>query len=156
MHTSFTPAILAGMASISTVEGYAAVPPGTYRPARSTGITFCPITTPGVSLMRKELRTCREWNLRMFAAARSRTPMNSGATEAIAPSVSSLVTARLVRDAPSNLFVYLNSASSPRARTSAMMAATVSATFAAGTARAKISSFLTSPYFSILIIGLPP
>ncbi len=34
------------MASIRTVDGYAAVPPGTYSPARSMGMTFCPMTTP--------------------------------------------------------------------------------------------------------------
>ena len=33
--TSDTPATFAGIADISTVEGYAAEPPGTYRPTRS-------------------------------------------------------------------------------------------------------------------------
>ena len=66
MTISPQPAILAGMASISTVDGYAAVPPGTYRPTLSRGVTFWPMTTPARSVMMKLLRTCFSWNWRMF------------------------------------------------------------------------------------------
>ena len=36
--SSLTPATFAGIAFISTDDGYAALPPGTYRPARSRGV----------------------------------------------------------------------------------------------------------------------
>ena len=52
------PAIFAGTASIRTVEGYAAVPPGTYRPTVSMGITFCPIMIPFSSFIIKLFLTC--------------------------------------------------------------------------------------------------
>ena len=37
MTTRSTPATCAGMAFINTDEGYAAVPPGTYKPTASNG-----------------------------------------------------------------------------------------------------------------------
>ena len=40
MTSSLTPATLAGIAFIKTEEGYAALPPGTYKPTRSKGVTF--------------------------------------------------------------------------------------------------------------------
>lgn len=45
---SLQPAILAGVASMSTVLNRGAVPPGTYRPTFSIGIIFCQQVTPGV------------------------------------------------------------------------------------------------------------
>ena len=47
------PAILAGMQSMSTVEGRGAVPPGIYTPTFSMGVTFWPKRMPGLSLMTK-------------------------------------------------------------------------------------------------------
>jgi hypothetical protein len=44
--SSATPASLAGTAFIIRVEGYAAVPPGTYKPTRLSGRTICPIIEP--------------------------------------------------------------------------------------------------------------
>ena len=44
---SLQPAILAGVASINTVEKSGAVPPGMYNPTRSIGNCFCQHTTPG-------------------------------------------------------------------------------------------------------------
>ena len=38
MMTSLTPATFAGMAFIKTDEGYEALPPGTYKPTRSSGV----------------------------------------------------------------------------------------------------------------------
>lgn len=45
-----TPATRAGIAFISTDDGYAALPPGTYRPTRSSGVTFWPSTVPSASV----------------------------------------------------------------------------------------------------------
>lgn len=50
MTSSCTPATLAGMAFISTDDGYAALPPGTYRPTRSSGVTCWPSTVPSASV----------------------------------------------------------------------------------------------------------
>ena len=61
MTISDTPATLAGITSMSTVEGYAAVPPGTYTPAFSMGVYFCPSTMPGLSLTTKFLCSCCSW-----------------------------------------------------------------------------------------------
>ena len=47
MTISSTPATAAGMQFISTVEGYAAVPPGTYTPTRRSGRTMRPSSLPG-------------------------------------------------------------------------------------------------------------
>ena len=51
MTVSRHPAILAGMQSMSTVEGRGAVPPGIYTPTFSMGVTFWPRRMPGLSLM---------------------------------------------------------------------------------------------------------
>jgi len=50
MISSGTPATLAGMAFINTEDGYAALPPGTYKPTRSKGVTCCPSTVPSASV----------------------------------------------------------------------------------------------------------
>src|SRR5690606_2376381 len=47
--SSRTPATRAGSAFISTDDGYAAFPPGTYRPTRSSALTFCPSRVPSAS-----------------------------------------------------------------------------------------------------------
>ena len=43
---SCTPATSAGTAFITTDDGYEALPPGTYRPTRSSGVTFIPTMLP--------------------------------------------------------------------------------------------------------------
>ena len=50
MTISGTPATFAGTAFISTEDGYAAVPPGTYMPTRSSGVTRWPSKEPYSSL----------------------------------------------------------------------------------------------------------
>jgi len=44
-----TPATLAGIAVINTVEARQAVPPGMYKPTRSSGVTRQRSRTPGSS-----------------------------------------------------------------------------------------------------------
>ena len=46
LENSSTPAIFAGIAFINTEDGYAAVPPGTYKPTRFKPRMRCPIETP--------------------------------------------------------------------------------------------------------------
>ena len=71
------PASFAGIAVMSTVEGYAAVWPGTHRPTFSIGVTFMPIYVPSGRSMRKPSRFSRLWKARMFAAASSSTARNA-------------------------------------------------------------------------------
>ena len=90
--SSGTPAIFAGMASISTVEDSGVSPPGTQSPTRSMGMIFCPTTVPSAPLKTKPPRFCCAWNARMFAAAFSNTARNSGSMAARAAAISSAVT----------------------------------------------------------------
>ena len=75
-----TPATLAGITSIKTVDGYAAVPPGTYTPARWMGVYFCPSTMPGRSVITKFLCSCCSWKCRIFSAAIFKVVINSGSS----------------------------------------------------------------------------
>ena len=54
MMSCLTPATLAAMAFISTDDGYAALPPGTYRPARSSAVICWPSTVPSASVYCQE------------------------------------------------------------------------------------------------------
>ena len=69
MTTRGTPATFAGIRFISTEEGYAAVPPGTYSPARSIGTTRWPKMTPSPSSVNQDSCTCFSWKRRMLASA---------------------------------------------------------------------------------------
>ena len=69
MISSFTPATLAGIAFISTDDGYAALPPGTYSPTRSSGVTFWPSLVPSASTYDQDSARWRSWKLRTRAAA---------------------------------------------------------------------------------------
>ena len=89
MTVSRHPAILAGMQSMSTVEGRGAVPPGIYTPTFSMGVTFWPRRMPGLSLMTNPFCTCRRWKARMFSAASSSTARRPGSRSARALSICS-------------------------------------------------------------------
>ncbi len=88
--TSCTPAILAGMAFMSTVEGYAAVPPGMYSPARRTGIMRSPRITPGRRISNPSL-FCSLWNSLMLSMLCCKVWMYSSSKEAMASRISSSV-----------------------------------------------------------------
>ncbi|MNR53332.1 hypothetical protein D3C85_1733310 [compost metagenome] len=55
---SGTPATIAGMAFISTEDGYAAFPPGTYNPTRFSGRMIWPSRLPSGCRSIHELRFC--------------------------------------------------------------------------------------------------
>ena len=78
MMISFTPAIFAGTAFMMTLDGYAAVPPGTYRPTRSRPRTRCPRITPFGSAWIKPSCTWRWWKSRTFSMAFSIASTNAG------------------------------------------------------------------------------
>ena len=63
----FTPATFAGTAFMSTVEGYAAVPPGTYIPTQPIGVNFCPKTVPFREIS-KPSGSCFSWKRAIFSA----------------------------------------------------------------------------------------
>ena len=65
MITRLTPATLAGMESISTVEGYCARPPGTYRATDATGVTFTPRIVPLSRVSNQDCSASRSWKSRI-------------------------------------------------------------------------------------------
>src|SRR5688500_14775377 len=79
MTSSRTPATLAGTAFISTDDGYAALPPGTYRPTRCSGVMRWPRRVPSASVYSQEFCSCRSWKALMrWCATRSACPCAPG------------------------------------------------------------------------------
>src|SRR4051795_13474009 len=91
---SRTPATPAGIAVISTVDGYAARPPGTYRPARSTGRTASETVTPSASYAVGGTTAWASWYARMRVAASSSALRTSTGVAATASSHSATDTRR--------------------------------------------------------------
>ena len=106
MMSSSTPAILAGIAFISTEEGYAAVPPGTYSPTRCSPRMRWPRMTPFSLGFTKLWCFCRLWKSAMFSWAFSRAETKSGSALVSASLISSRVTSRAGGSFPSNFRVY--------------------------------------------------
>ena len=77
MIISFTPATFAGSTFISTDEGYAAVPPGTYTPTRLRGVIFCPSEIAG-SKFNHVFCFCFSWKAVMRRAASRMASSHSG------------------------------------------------------------------------------
>ena len=77
MMISFTPATLAGSTFISTEEGYAAVPPGTYTPTRLRGVTFWPREMAASKLI-QVFCFCFSWKEVMRRAASRMAASQSG------------------------------------------------------------------------------
>ena len=63
---SLHPAILAGVASMSTVLNRGAVPPGIYNPTRSIATLFCQHVTPGCVSTFTPTNFCDSWKVLMF------------------------------------------------------------------------------------------
>ena len=125
-----TPATRAGTAFISTEDGYAALPPGTYRPTASSAVQRMPRVSPAGSGTSRSCGICARWNASIRVAASSSAAASAGSTAAAAASISAADT-RMVSGAKSSRSsraVSSISAASPRARTSAMMAATGAST----------------------------
>jgi hypothetical protein len=117
---SSTPATCAGITFIRTVEGYAALPPGTYTPAYSTGDTLCPRIIPVSSVVIQVFLFCFAWKSLIFLMARLITSRSSLSISLYASSISasvSLIFSSFI-SALSNFFVYSKTASSPRRWTS--------------------------------------
>ena len=78
-----TPAICAGMPFISTelTSGVdPSVPPGTYRPAESTGRTSRPVMVPSSRVSSQESSSSRSWKRRTRSAAKRRVARKSSST----------------------------------------------------------------------------
>ena len=80
-----TPATRAGMAFISTEDGYAALPPGTYSPTASSAPHRMPMVTPGGVGHSQILRSWARWNASIRAAARSSARRKSAGIDAPPP-----------------------------------------------------------------------
>src|SRR5216684_8935286 len=143
MTSSPTPATFAGSAFISTEDGYAALPPGTYSPARSSGVIRWPSVVPSASVNRHDFARCRVWKRRMRTAARSSAsrctrPSRERAFSSSRREISrSGMRATLSRSKRS---VYSSTAASPRARTSSQIAATARST-STSSAESNATSF---------------
>ena len=121
-----TPATRAGTAFIRTEDGYAALPPGTYSPTASSAVQRIPRVSPASSSTRKSAGRCARWKSSILSAARSRARVKSAGRSLTAAAISSseIRSRSAGRDTRSKRAVYSTTASSPRARTSAMIAAT--------------------------------
>ena len=119
------PAILAGMASISAVEGSTAVPPGTYRPTAPMGLETRRHLTPGmVSTSTSARPACAWWNAAMLSYAMSKAALTSSSSSGSGRS-DTFTTTSSPRSTPSNLAVNSATAASPRSATASTMGATV-------------------------------
>ena len=92
---SLHPAILAGVASISTVENNGAVPPGIYSPTFSIATLFCQQVTPLAVSTFSPSNFCDSWNLAILSWASTRAFFSSSSTRFSASAISSSVTARV-------------------------------------------------------------
>mmetsp|Transcript_2058 Transcript_2058/g.9325 ORF Transcript_2058/g.9325 Transcript_2058/m.9325 type:complete len:236 (-) Transcript_2058:328-1035(-) len=122
--TFLHPAIMAGTASMSAVDGSTAVPPGTYRPTAPMGRLTRLHLTPGmVSTSTSATSFCASWNFLMFANATSKASRTSSSRTGSGRSATFTTTAS--RSTPSNLDVYSLTAASPLVATASTMGATV-------------------------------
>ena len=101
MTTRPTPATLAGIVSISTVEGYCARPPGTYTAADATGATLTPSSVPSARVVNQDCSRSRSWKSRIWSRARESAERNSGGTSSSAPATRSSGTRKSRGQAPS-------------------------------------------------------
>ena len=92
MATRPTPATVAGIAFISTDDGYAALPPGTYSPTASSGVQRIPKVSPAASVMRRSDGICARWNASIRDAARSSASRSATLTPDAAAPISSALT----------------------------------------------------------------
>src|SRR5260221_6111777 len=108
------------------------MPPGTYSPTRSSGVTRWPSVVPSASVNCHDFARCRSWCLRIRAAACDIASPSSRFNPERAFSSSGRNGSRSASRAtlnPSKRSVYSSTAASPLARTPARIAATSSSTF---------------------------
>src|SRR6267154_2759600 len=108
------------------------MPPGTYSPTRSSGVTRWPSVVPSASVNCHDFARCRSWYLRIRAAACSSASRSPPFNPERAFSSSRRDSSRSASRAtliPSKRSVYSSTAASPLARTPARIAATSSSTF---------------------------
>src|SRR5206468_1084451 len=128
--TSPTPATRAGMPVMSTVDGYAARPPGTYTPTRASGSMRWPRRAPLASRKDHERSRWRAWKTRMRRAASSRSLRTRPGKLEYAAAIASFGTRSSARRSvtPSKRRAKARSARSPARRTRAMMRRTSAST----------------------------
>ena len=112
-----TSATWAGITFINTEEGYPAVPPGTYTPARCSPRTRWPVIMPFARGSMRLCCFCRWWKARMFSAAFFKEVKNAGSQSLAISSISSRESSRRSGHQPSNFSAYSRTAWSPRVLT---------------------------------------
>src|SRR6202012_2624377 len=119
-----TPAACAGTTFITTLDGYTAFPPGTYRPTRSTGTHRSVTVAPGPSVVVTSDRRWSACTARVRSIATSSAARTSLARPASAASNSAAGTRTLGGRTPSNDSPYSSAASAPRWATASTIGGT--------------------------------
>src|SRR5947209_10091535 len=151
--TSSTPATRAGMAVISTVDGYGARPPGAYTPARRTGrVRMLSPPEP-----RNSGSNCREWKSRMRWAANSSAARSAASRRSAARASSAFETSNVSpsRGAhPSKRRPSSRSAASPSSATRAQISATAAFSDASRAGRDRPATTSAKDAASYLSTGM--
>src|SRR6266513_3917345 len=134
------PAMRAGTASMTTVEGRGAEPAGTYSPTADMGRMIRSQRTPGIVSNASGCMTCAEWNSWTFAMAHSSAAICRAASERRAWMNSLRGTASASSCTPSKRSVYERSAASPWWRTALMISSTWAATSARDSCAGRASA----------------
>ena len=131
---SLTPATWAGMTFITTDDGYATRPPGTYTPARRTGTYRSVTVEPGASSVTGSAGSWASCTSRARRAASASAARTAGSSARPASASAAAGTRVVARSTPSNRAVYSRTAAAPRCRTSSHTGRTASVAFSTSTA----------------------
>ena len=123
-----TPASCAGTTFIITLEGYTALPPGTYSPTRSTGMNFSVTVPPAASSTVLPAGFCAACTARTRAMDSRSASVTLGSSSRAACSMTSAGTRIDAGCTPSNFSPYSSAASAPRPRTSRTSGSTTGST----------------------------
>ena len=118
MASDSTPAAWAGTAFMMTELGYTALPPGTYRPTRCTGIQRSATRAPGARSVWKSSGTCDAATARERRTDSSMEARTAGSSSSSAAVIASVGTRRCSGRTWSNFSSKSRSAAAPRALTS--------------------------------------
>src|SRR6201999_895631 len=97
-----TPATCAGTTFITTLDGYTALPPGTYSPTRSTGTQRSVTVAPAPSVVVTSVRRWAAWTARVRSIITRSASRTSGASPVRAASSAAAGTRTAPGRTPSN------------------------------------------------------
>ena len=126
---------------MSRDDGYAAPPPGTYTPTRSSGDQRRATVTPSTGSIDRSVGRCCSWTAVIVAIADSRATIRFGDAPAYAAAISlSEMLSSPDRAPPPNRSLYSITAASPPLRTAPVIRAAATSTPGSGTADRVVSS----------------